>query len=51
MPKPQAKLGMPLKVPQSGGITAFDIRDTCGVIFLADQLDWSPEGDLELMKN
>ena len=33
--KPEANLGMPLKVPKSWGVAPLDCRNSCSVIFLA----------------
>ena len=51
MSKPEADLGMPLKVPESRGVTPFDSRNSSGIIFLSYEFHRSPEGDLKLMKN
>ena len=50
MAKPEANLGMPLKIPKGWGVATLDSSDACGVILFADQLNWSAKGDLNLMK-
>ena len=49
--KPEADLGMPLEIPKGWGVATLDGSNACGVIFFAEQLNWSAKGDLNLMKN
>ena len=51
MTKTQANLGMALEIPKRRGIPHFDNCNAHSIIFLSDQLDRSPEGDLNLVED
>ena len=51
MGKAQTGLCMSLKVPKREGIPLFNCGDARSVIFFANQLDRSPEGNLKLVED